>query len=87
LIFEKGILHPEIFNTLTLKIGSLDELEFLSNNPQVKRFKFWLYQPNMMNPQVYLFELTNDEANENTTWNSFMENAKLTFVKNGWIVI
>ena len=41
----------------------------------------------MANPQVYLFELTNEKANEKTDWKSFIKNAKLTFVKEGWIII
>lgn len=87
LIFEKGLFYPDILNAISLRIGSLKELEFLSNNPKVKRFRFWLYRPNMANPQVYLFELTNEKANEKTDWKSFIKNAKLTFVKEGWIII
>lgn len=87
LIFEKGLFYPDILNAISLRIGSLEELEFLSNNPKVKRFRFWLYPPNMANPQVYLFELTNENANEKTDWKSFIKKAKLTFVKDGWIII
>ena len=87
LIFEKGLLYPDILGGLGLKIGSLEELNFLSNNPKVKRFRFWLYQWNSANPKVYLFELTNDKANEKTSWKSFLKNAKLTFIKDGWIII
>jgi hypothetical protein len=87
LIFEKGLFYPDILNAISLQIGSLEELEFLSNNPKVKRFRFWLYRPNMANPQVYLFELTNEKANEKTDWKSFIKNAQLTFVKSGWIII
>ncbi|GAA4239857.1 hypothetical protein [Winogradskyella damuponensis] len=87
LIFEKGLFYPDILSAISLRIGNLEELEFLSKNPKVKRFWFWLYQPNMANPQVYLFELTNEKANEKTDWKSFIKNAELTFVKNGWIII
>ena len=87
LIFEKGLFYPDILNAISLRIGSLEELDFLSNNPKIKRFRFWLYRPNMANPQVYLFELTNEKANEKTDWKSFVKNAKLTFIKDGWIII
>ncbi len=87
LIFEKGLFYPDILSGISLRIGSLEELEFLSDNPKVKRFWFWLYRPNMANPQVYLFELTNDKADKKTDWESFIKNAELTFVKDGWIII
>ncbi len=86
-IFEKGLFYPDILNGNSLKIWNLEELEFLSDNPKVKRFWFWLYHPYMANPQVYLFELTNDKADEKTDWESFIKNAELTFVKDGWIIV
>ncbi|MFI0431227.1 hypothetical protein [Mariniflexile sp. HMF6888] len=87
LIFEKGLLYPDILSAISLRIGNVEELEFLSGNPKVKRFRFWLYRSNVANPQVYIFELTNEKANEKTDWKSFIKNAELTFVKDGWIII
>ena len=86
LIFENGLLYPEILGFDNLQIRSLEELTFLSNSPTVKRFRFLLFSL-AMNPDVYLFELTNETANKNTNWESFIENAKLTFIKYGWTMI
>ena len=87
LIFEKGLFYPDILGGVNLKIGNLEEMTFLSDNPKVRRFSFWLYRPNIANPLVYFFELTNNKANEKTDWKSFVEGARLTFVKNGWAII
>ncbi len=87
MIFTKGLFYPDILGLMSLKIGNLEEVKFLSDSPKIKRFRFWLYRPNMANPQVYFFELTNNKATERTEWNSFIENARLTFVKGGWIII
>jgi hypothetical protein len=70
-----------------LTITDLEELTFLSGSPKVKRFRFWLSGPKSANPQVYLFELTNEKATEKTTLKKFIKNSKLTFLKAGWIVI
>ncbi|QNK78262.1 hypothetical protein H7F37_04110 [Winogradskyella sp. PAMC22761] len=70
-----------------LSITNLEELKFLSDSPKIKRFRFWLGRPKSANPQVYLFELTNENADENTELKEFIENSKLTFLKEGWIII
>jgi len=91
LIFEKGLLYPEILKRDTMKICCLEELTFLSDNPKMKRFRFWMSEKigntYLANPSVYLFELTNEKANKKTNWEIFIENAKLTFIKYGWTVI
>ncbi|RMB59470.1 hypothetical protein EAX61_07750 [Dokdonia sinensis] len=109
LIFEKGILYPQLISGFTteprktdeeldslsisekvfyemsrgdnLGIMNLEELEFLSDSPKIKRFQFWLWFPKTANPRVYLFELTNEEATDNTELNEFIENSSLTFLK------
>jgi len=68
-------------------ITSLEELEFLSDSPKIKRFRFWLFRPKFANPKVYLFELTNENADSNTDLKIFIENSKLTFLKEGWIIL
>lgn len=70
-----------------LTITDLEELTFLTDSPKVKRFCFWLFRPKSANPQVYLFELTNEKATKKTTLKEFIKNSKLTFLKAGWIVI
>lgn len=70
-----------------LIITDLEEMKFLSNSPKIKRFRFWLNNPNSVNPQVYLFELTNEKASKETDLKDFIENSKLTFLKEGWIIL
>ena len=70
-----------------LTITNLEELNFLSDSPKTKRFRFWLNRPKSANPEVYLFELTNETADKNTELKEFIENSKLTFLKEGWIII
>ncbi|MBL3658425.1 hypothetical protein [Fulvivirga sediminis] len=91
-IFEQGFLYPSLFGLTELKIGDLEELDFLSNNPTVKRFRFIHYDRTLMNvklanPQVYLFELENPNWQNDGTFDDFLKDAKLTFLKAGWIMI
>jgi hypothetical protein len=69
----------------------LKELTFLSDDPTIKRFKLWLFteinNQFFMNPEVYYFELTNETADKETDLKSFIENAKLTFIHYGGVVI
>ena len=90
LIFEKGLLHPAIFGLEKVKVGYIKELCFLSNNPKIKRFSFQEYcqEPYSVHcSRICYFELTNETATKKTNWNSFLENAKLTFLKAGSIII
>jgi len=86
-IFSKGILYPQIIGNNISFIGSFEELKFLKVSPKVKRFRFWLYTKKMMNPTVYLLEITNEQATEKTGIESFIENGKLTFLKSGWLIM
>ena len=102
LIFENGLLDPMRINgNPVLKIASMDELPLLSTNPQIKRFKFWIFPQNSnakkdsveyvlrgrMNPNEYYFELQNENADENTSFKEFVEGAKLTYLAYGGIII
>lgn len=86
-IFTNGLFYPELLGSLSLQISDLVELEFLTDSPKVKRFRFWLFRPNMANPQVYVFELQNENATEKTDLESWFKQAKLTFLKAGWLII
>lgn len=52
-----------------------------------KRFEFWVWQPNCMNPQVIFIEITNKEYNSDIKLEEFVKNAQVTFVYKGWIII
>ena len=86
-IFKTGILYPELISESNFDIGVFEELNFLSHPVNVKRFRMWIFHKKRSNPEVYLFELTNDKATEKTNLTDFIENAELTFIKNGWIII
>lgn len=90
-MFEQGILYPSLFGQYELKFGDLEQLYFLSDNPRVKRFRFIHYERTLLdtklaNPQVYLFELENENIKGNEPLSEFVESAKLTFLKAGWIM-
>ena len=95
LILSNGLLDPYLINgSFNLIISIIDELVLLSPNPRTKRYKFWIYNSSknslmvgLANPSEYYFELQNDDADENTSNEDFINGAKLTFLKFGTIVI
>ncbi|NLR95060.1 hypothetical protein, partial [Flammeovirga agarivorans] len=90
---ELELLSPFDRYIYTLKRGDsltvfkLEEIKFLSKSAKVKRFWFWLFDKDIPNPTVYLFELTNTKANNRTSMEDFILNSKLTFFKKGWMVL
>ena len=73
--------------TDTLKISSFEELQSLNDNPRIKKFRFWVYWPAQMNPQVFLIALKNDKATADTLLEDFIDGARLTFIKGAWIIL
>lgn len=71
----------------SFSVSIFEELSFLSKSPKIKRFRFWNSRPGSANPQVYFIELTNEKANEKTSLEKFIQNAELTFIKAGHIII
>lgn len=96
-LFKTGLLYPSLFigSTYyqdTLKIDALEELQFLKLPPTKKRFRLWLYPKGpkgmlILNPNVYLFELTNEHASTETNLETFLQTATLTFLKKGWRIL
>lgn len=99
LILESGLLDPVLIKgSSVLEISSMDELGLLNLNPQMKRFKFWVFQKEesivkrfilkgRTNPDEYYFEIQNENANETTTFEEFVEGAKLTYLAFGTIIL
>ena len=93
-IFELGLVFPDLiygastmgdkfefkrtFGADTLSISNVKELHFPNQRPDTKSFSFLLWQKNMANPSLYLFELTNKTENPKTTIRTFIEKAKIT---------
>jgi hypothetical protein len=95
LIIESGLLDPyDNDRSYNLNISFIDDLSLLNPNPQTKRFSFWILyfgnkNPllNSVNPTVFYFELQNENATRKTSFEDFVEGAKLTFLKNGGIIL
>ena len=77
---KKGSIY-NFFRTDSLFVGILEDLEFLNLSPKIKRFKLYLSRSGLMNPSMYIFELTNEKATRKTSLLSFVTDAKLTFLK------
>jgi len=73
--------------TDSLYIGHFEELEKLNNGPKSKRFVFWLYSKGSMNPTECYIELINENANSGTSFNEFIENARLSFYRKGTVIL
>jgi hypothetical protein len=91
-LFKIGLLFPGLFTGSanvqdTIKIDALEELQFLKLPLTKKRFRLWFYGKWQANPNVYLFELTNENATNQTDLYSFLKGAKLTFFKRGWRIL
>ncbi len=70
------------FRADTLIISDLSELNFPNQKPGSKWFSFLLHQritnPMILNPSLYLFELTNEKANSQSPVTEFIQKAKVT---------
>lgn len=91
-IFKRGILYPSIIlnnqpYTDTLVISSIEELKFPNQSVKTRRFSLLLWQHDLMNPALYFFELTNENATEDTDRECFIDGAKLTIFEFGSILM
>lgn len=78
---------PRMMNPNILLISFFKELNFWKNKPKIRRFRFWLTTKGLLNPTEYYMELTNNKATSKTSTLDFIDNAKLTFFKQGGIII
>jgi hypothetical protein len=81
-IFKRGILYPSIILGNqpyhdTLVICCIEEVKFPKQSVKTKRFSL-LLADNSVNPALYFFELTNENATEETDRACFIDGAKLT---------
>lgn len=93
-IFELGLVFPDLvygasirggkfefkrtFSADTLSIGKVSELHFPNQIPDTKCFRFLLWHNRMANPSLYIFELTNHNANSIRNIKTFIMKAKVT---------
>ncbi len=94
IILTNGFLNPyEIDKSYSLKISAITELPLINPNFKIKRYKFWIFSIAenrddiiLANPVEYYFELQNENADENNTFEEFISNAKLTCLINRGII-
>jgi hypothetical protein len=86
-LFTQGILYPSVTGDRLCFITNLKPLPVDCAFPHRRRFTFWHYIPGYLNPDVYLFELTNPHATAQTNLQSFFQGAELTFIELGWTVL
>jgi hypothetical protein len=84
---RKKELDATIFRNDSLRISDFQELKFLRRTPQAKIYRFWIYSKGMFNPTVCFIELTNDSATIKTDRETFINGSKLTFFKEGWLIL
>ena len=81
-LFTSGTLFPTVLPQDYLPgISSIRELPRARGSTQRRRFTMYVWPPRMMNPTLYVFELTNQRATPLTDWPSFLQGAVLTFIR------
>lgn len=70
----------DAFDVNNIRLSSASEQAFLSSDPTVKRFKVMCKDPKFPNMMAYYFELTDKRADQNTSTEEFIKNAKLTHI-------
>lgn len=69
-----------------LNFGNFKELH-LEDIPTKKRFSFWLSRKKIMNPEIYYFELTNENATKETSMEAFIRGARLSILREGGVIL
>jgi len=90
-IFTTGLLTGQMLRSPwdkdTVMICCFETIENTNNLPTQRRFRFDVYWHKIMNPLVYLLEITNPNADKNTDFDLFLKKAKVTFLYNAWVQI
>lgn len=88
LLMPDGQEKPHSFSgNDSLLLHGIEEMKELNPNPQTKRYIFWLYRKEVVNPTEYYFEIYNKKASEDSTMEEFLKNAYMTFYYKGTIRI
>lgn len=70
----------DAFDVNNIRLSNASEQAFLSSDPTVKRFKVMCKDPKFPNMMAYYFELTDKRADQSTSTEEFIKNAKLTHI-------
>jgi len=68
------------FDVNNVKLANIKELTMASSNPKAKRFKITFKDTRINSTILYLIELTNKAAKENTSLDEFIAGASLTYL-------
>ena len=87
-IFTTGLMWPQMLGCWSSEGHGIliNELYDLQKRHK-RRFEFWVWQPNEMNPQSFLIELTNTGKFKKNNLEEFLKQAKVTYVYKGGIII
>ena len=93
-VIERGLIFPDLVfgastqgdkfeikftpSADTLSISSLKELRLPNLSPNSRVFTFLLWEPKLENPLLYLFELTSENSNSQSSFEAFIKTAKVT---------
>ncbi|ASW73321.1 hypothetical protein IQ37_03710 [Chryseobacterium piperi] len=69
------------FDVNNVKLNNATELTFLGSSPKTKRFKITCKDNKLGNQIQYLIELTNKNANKETSMEEFIKNSTLTYLQ------
>ncbi|MBF9238517.1 hypothetical protein I2I05_14015 [Hymenobacter sp. BT683] len=80
-LFADGILYPTVHPEYYLnRVSTLKELAEATKSPKHRLFTMYVWNRLTVNPTLYVFELTNDQARLETNLTSFLQGAVLTFI-------
>ena len=88
-IFKTNLFSPQMLLARShdsISICCIHELTYIKTKRTQRRFVYWIFQKNFMNPFEYLLELSNDKANRKTNFNTFLKEAKITFLSDGVLI-
>ena len=87
-LWGKEIKKPFFANKdKELTFCCVEELKELNPDFKTKRYKFWLFWSGLLNPTESYFEIYNEEATENSSFEEFLENAVMTFFWLGSMIL
>lgn len=82
---SETIILDDLVGVNNLNFGNFKELH-LEGMPFKKRFSFWLSRKKIVNPEIYYFELTNENATKETSMEAFIRGARLSVLRAGGVI-
>lgn len=88
-LFSRGILYPHILRggKQPIYICCFENLNYTKPIPTKKRFSIWVFTEGFMNPSLFLIELTNKNTARDNSFESFLDNSYLSYIKYAWTIL